>query len=235
MEQSEITGAPLSSPTRLADVWKTAMRFAETDKRMLCDIQKARSIDPSQVACSDFLRECAWAILGARRSYEEVLKPRWPDIEKAFFHWDIQRIVTQAELARTQVLQVLNSPRKVNGIIEIARWLNKQGWTTVRAEFLRRLKADSRGGFMVTDELLKWLDQLPWVGRTLAAYIAKNLGISSIKDDVWMCRLAGWLDYSPNTSGVWQMARDMQVISGEKVNVIDTVLWNWAKTQKCLV
>ena len=34
---------------------------------------------------------------------------------------------------------------------------------------------DRQWNYIVTDELLKWLDQLPWIGPILAAYIAKNL------------------------------------------------------------
>jgi hypothetical protein len=163
-----------------------------------------------------------------------VLKSRWPAIERAFFYWDVSKVMTQSDSVKAQVLQVLNSPRKVDGVLEITRWLYKRGWSTVHAEFLGLAAKDKRGSPMVTDDLLKWLDQLPWIGRTLAAYIAKDLGVSSIKDDVRMRRLAGWLGYSHDANGVWKMALDMQILSNEKINVIDTVLWNWARTQQWL-
>ena len=155
-------------------------------------------------------------------------------MERAFFCWDVGQVVAQSDSVKTQVLQVLNSPKKVDGVLKIAKWLNRQGWPAIHANFLGLAKVDGQGNPLVTDDLLKWLDQLPWVGRTLAAYIAKDLGVGSIKDDVWMRRLAGWLDYSPDTTGVWKMALDIQVISNERINVIDTVLWNWARTQQWL-
>ena len=218
--------------TSIEHVWQTALRFAETDSEVLSDLEKARRLNPSQVTDSDFLRQCAWSILGARRR-NEILKSRWLAIEKAFFYWDVSKIVAQSASVQAEVLRVLNSPRKVKGILDIAELLNRQ-WPRMRREFLDRINLDEHGNPVVTDDLLKWLDQLPWVGRTLAAYIAKDLGVSSIKDDVWMRRLAMWLGYSPDAAGVWKMALDMQLLSNEKINVIDTVLWNWARRQQWL-
>ncbi len=228
-----ITGEDMPKPTSLEDVWQTAWWFAEADDRISADVRTARGLNPSQVTDSDFLRQCAWAIFGARRPYE-VLKTRWPAIEKTFFYWDVGKVVAQSDSVKSQTLRVLNSPKKVDGVLKIAQWLNRQGWPAVRVKLLGLAKVDEQGNSLVTDGLLRWFDQLPWVGRTLAAYIAKDLGISSIKDDVWMRRLAGWLGYSPDATGVWKMALDIQVLSNEKINVIDTVLWNWARTQPWL-
>jgi len=228
-----ITGEDLPKPISLEYVWQTAWGSAEANDRVSTDVRIARGLNSSQVTDSDFLCQCAWAIFGARRPYE-VLKSRWPAMERAFLCWDVGQVVEQSDSVKTQALQVLNSPRKVDGVLKIAKWLNRQGWPAIRAKFLCLTKVDRQGNPLVTEDLLKWLDQLPWVGQTLAAYIAKNLGVGSIKDDVWMCRLAGWLDYSPDTTGVWKMALDIQVISNERINVIDTVLWNWARTQQWL-
>lgn len=228
-----ICGKACTKVTNLEDAWEKALKFVKSDKRVSVDVQTARALNPSQMTDTDFLRQCAWAILGARRRYE-VLEKRWPDIERVFFKWNISTIVEQAESVKTQALQVLNSPRKVDGVIEIARWLKKREWPAVHAELLSFVAQDKRGNPVVTDELLKWLDQLPGVGRTLASYVVKDLGIGSIKDDIWMRRLAEWLGYSPDSVGVRQMALDIQVLSNEKINVIDTVLWNWTRTQEWL-
>jgi len=228
-----IAGADIPTPACIEDVWGRAWRFAQADERVSKDVKRAQRLTPSQVSPSDFLCECAWAVLGARRHYE-VLEKRWPAIEKAFCHWDVRKVVKQSASVRTKALQALNSPRKVDGVLKIARWLDEKTWPVVRAEFLSRVTADHQDTPAVTDDLLKWLDRLPWIGQTLAAYIAKNLGIGSIKDDVWMCRLADRLGYSPDAAGVWKMALDIQVFSKQRINVIDTVLWNWARNQKWL-
>jgi len=228
-----IANESLSKPASIEDVWQMAWQFVEANEQVSADIRMAQRLNPLEVTESDFLRQCAWAIFGARRRYE-VLKSRWPDIERTFFHWDVSQVVAQADSVKAGVLRVLNSPRKADGVLKIAKWLNEQGWTVVRAKFLNLVNLDDHGNPVLTNELLEWLDRLPWVGRSLAAYIAKDLGVSSIKDDVWMRRLAGWLGYSPDTTGVWKMALDIQALTNEKINVIDTALWNWARTQQWL-
>jgi hypothetical protein len=70
--------------TSIEHVWQRALQFAVTDSEVLSDLEKARRLNPSQVTDSDFLRQCAWSILGARRR-NEILKSRWLAIEKAFF------------------------------------------------------------------------------------------------------------------------------------------------------
>jgi hypothetical protein len=223
----------ITPPKTLEDIWERAWEFAKADQRITVDVEKARLTDPFRVTNSDFLRQCAWAIFGARRKYE-VLEKRWPSIQEAFYHWDVPKVVINASLIKTQVIRILNTPRKVEGVLEIARWLDFRGWPAVHADLLNFIRIDEHGFLGVTDGLLEWLDQLPWIGRTLAAYIAKDLGFDSIKDDEWMRRLALWLGYSPNEIGVRQMALDMQTLNGERINVIDTVLWNWARTQEWL-
>lgn len=229
-----ITGRDISRPACIEDVWDRAWRFAEANERVSADVLRTQRLNPSEVTVSDFLRQCAWAIFGARRRYE-VLEKRWPAIERAFCYWNVRKVVEQSDLVRIEVLRVLNSPRKVDAVLEIAEWLAERTWPAVHAEFLSLAGIDQQGNLVATNDLLEWFDQLPWIGHTLAAYIAKDLGIGSIKDDLWMRRLAGWLGYSPDTAGVWKMALDIQVLSEQKINVIDTVLWNWAKNQKWLV
>ena len=227
-------GVDVPLPACIEDVWERAWRLAEADERISADVQRAQRLDPSQVTSSDFLRECAWAVLGARRHYE-VLAKRWPAIEKAFCSWDVRKVVEQNDSVRASALLALNSPRKVDGVLKIARWMEERTWPVIRAEFLGLVGVDEHGNTSITDELLKWLDRLPWIGSTLSAYIAKNLGIGSIKDDVWMCRLADRLGYTPDAAGVWTMALDIQAFSNQRINVIDTVLWNWARDQTWLV
>lgn len=232
-QSSMLTGKNQQISKSLENVWQTAWRFTQADVQISADVRIARELNPSHISDSDFLRQCAWAIFGARRPYE-VLKSRWPALERAFYHWEVSRVVAESDSVKFQVLKILNSPRKVEGILKIAKWLDKNGWTTIHTQFLDFIKVDEQGNPVISEDLLKWFDQLPWIGQTLAAYIAKDLGVGSIKDDIWMRRLAGWLGYTRDKIGVWKMALDVQVLNNEKINVIDTVLWNWARTQQWL-
>jgi len=222
------------SKITIKNIWDWAWSFAMADPRIANDVKTAEQLDPSQVTESDFFRQCAWAIFGAGLKYDVLIK-LWPAIQKAFFYWDVKQVVAQSDSVKTQVLQIFNNHKKVNSVLDIAKWLDKQGWPHVKTEFLSLIKVDQQGNIMVTDKLLEWLDQRPGIGKTLAAYVAKDIGVQSIKDDKWMRRLAGWLGYSPDAMGVLKMALDMQSLSKKKINVIDTVLWNWARNQQWLV
>lgn len=219
--------------TSLEGIWKKALQLAESDKKVSADIRKARALNPWHMTETDFLRQCARAVLGARRRYG-ALEKWWADMERVFFKWDIGRIVEEPESVKARALQVLNSPKRVDEVIEIARWLKEREWPAVHAELLGFIRKDKGGNPAVTKELIGWLDRVPGVGRALASSIARDLVIGRIRDDVWMCRLAGWLGYSADRSGVWQMSLEIQIISGEKISVIDVALRNWTKTQEWL-
>ena len=176
------------------------------------------------------MRECAWAIYGAGFRFT-TLEKNWPALDKAYLRWDYKRIVEQSSAVEQNALQVIAHTGKVKAILAIAKLLNDQGWPEVQAEIFGRITWDARDNPEVSQELLSYLDGLPWVGQVLASYIAKNIGVASIKPDIWMLRLAKWLEYSENEAGVWDMARDFQVETGENIQAIDTVLWNWAKEQ----
>lgn len=222
-----------AKPKTIEEVWTAALEFAQNDERVWADVERARALDPAQTSESDFLRECTWAIFGARFPYKALAR-RWPALEEAFCNWRVADIVAQRETVRADALKILNHKGKIDAVLEIAQWLNAQEWCAVHKQILGLCERDRRGDLVVTDDLIKWLDKRPYVGPTLAAYIAKDVGIGSVKDDKWMCRLAGHLGYIRNTTGVWRMARDVQVFADEKLNVIDTVLWNWAMKQEWL-
>lgn len=232
MEHQPAQGCCL--PKDLAQIWDAAYQHADQDERVTQDIARANGLDVTKVTSSDFLRECAWAIFGARYPFS-ALEKRWPDLQQVFLRWNVREVVAQAPEVEQQAVQIIGYRRKVKGVLANAARINTEGWPTVRSTLLRLLLRDEVGNPMESPELITYLDSFRWIGPTLASYIAKNLGVGSIKDDRWMLRLAKWLGYQPDKSGVWDMARDFQSLRGEKINVIDTVLWNWASVpQECL-
>ncbi|MDP2727678.1 MAG: hypothetical protein Q8P59_09055 [Dehalococcoidia bacterium] len=220
-------------PRGLGTVWATALAHASRDERVSKDVQVARERDPASVTRTDFLRECAWAIFGGGVRFQ-TLMPKWPHLEKAFRQWDVERVMAEAADVRAEVLGIWNHRGKVEAVLAIASKVSGDGWSEVATRFVDGLESDVRGNLRLSRDLICYLDGFPWVGPTLAAYIAKNLGAASIKPDIWMRRLALWLGYQGDPVGVWQMALDIQALTGEKINVVDTVLWNWARVQPCL-
>ncbi len=221
------------TPRTIEAVWAVAWQCAQNDERVWADVERARGLDPAQTSECDFMRECAWAIFGAAFDSETLAK-LWPVLEEAFCNWCVADIVAQREIVRARALEVFNHEKKVDAVLEIAQWLYAQKWSDVRDTLLSLCERDRRGDLVVTDRLIRWLDERRYVGPTLAAYIAKDVGIGSVKDDRVMRRLAKYLGYSPDEAGVRRMARDVQSFVNEKLNVIDTVLWNWAMEQEWL-
>lgn len=233
------TGGHNREPKNMKEVWTSAWQHAQRDKRIWDDVERARALDPEQASESDFLRECAWAIFGAGFSYV-ALAQLWPSLQEALVHFNVDDIMAQEKKVRADALRVLNHSRKVDAVLWIANWLHERDWSQVLNEMLSLCKKDMCGNLVVTKPLLDWLDELPWVGQTLAKYICKDIGIGAVKDDRVMRRLARFLGYTPDPDGVWKMALGVQTMVRkeysvcEKLNVIDTVLWNWARLQPWL-
>jgi hypothetical protein len=219
-------------PKNLDQIWDLAYVHATQSQRITGDVQRIKTLDVKQVTGTDFMGQCAWAIYGAGFKFD-VLAPKWPELQAIYLHWDVQQIVEQAETVKEAALKIIGHQGKVEAILTIAGKLS-QGWPDIRSTLLDLLSWDANGIPVETQPFIKYLDALPWVGEVLASYIAKNIGVDSIKPDLWMLRLAKWLEYKPGKSGVWDMARDFQSLNDERINVIDTVCWNWAKDQDCL-
>ena len=218
----------------LDEIWRLAYSHTMQNETITADVQRARTLDFKDITGPDFIKQCAWAIYGAAFSYRTLAR-YWDTLQEAYLHWDVHEITAQYGTVREIALRSINNSRKVNAILSIASDLEKRGWTEVKATLQGFISYDLRGNPVETPALIDHLDRLPNVGPVLATYIAKNIGLGAIKPDIWMMRLNEHLGYSPDKPGVNAMALDFQSICGEKINVIDTVLWNWAMVpQSCL-
>ena len=222
---------PSSLPKDVKAIWDLASKHANQDQRITEDITRSRTLDVKLVTRQDVLRECAWAIFGAGFRYT-TLKNKWCALKVAFLEFDAQKIVARSKTVEQQALKVIANHRKVEAVITIAGRLNSQDWLSVRSTLLSLITWDTQNNPCVSRALLDYFDHYPQVGRILASYIAKNIGVASIKPDIWIVHLAKWLGHAPNEGGVWDMARAFQVETGENIQTIDTILWNWAKEQQ---
>ena len=161
----------MTLPKDRKSIWELAYRYAMEDPRTTGDVERARSLDIRQINGTDFMRECAWAIYGAGFRFT-TLEKNWPALDKAYLRWDYKRIVEQSSAVEQNALQVIAHTGKVKAILAIAKLLNDQGWPEVQAEIFGRITWDARDNPEVSQELLSYLDGLPWVGQVLAIYIA---------------------------------------------------------------
>lgn len=74
------------------------------------------------------------------------------------------------------------------------------------------------------NEKLDYLETLPWIGPITKYHLARNLGIDVAKPDRHLVRLAKSYGYKGD-SGVQQMCEEIAKRTGDRIGVVDVVLW----------
>lgn len=167
-----------------------------------------------QVTEFDFLSEAAWVILSSGMC-ESVIRKKFPDISAAFFEWESAQKITEYSKECSEVaLCHFNHSKKIGAIIQIAVHIFERGFDIVR-EGIRQ-------------EGVKYIAQFPYMGPATSQHLAKNIGLQVAKPDRHLKRIsqkAGY--YSPQ-----KMCGDIAEIIGDKLPVIDLVLWRYATLKR---
>ena len=216
-------------------LWARAMRTTIGDHRVIRDMLVQRARDPNRVGDTDFFRECTWAIYTAGVKMKTV-EQRWSQIEQAFLHWDYHQVCRDETSARTAAMRirVRNYNRKVDAVIQIAQWMCRQGWEAIRKELLYGLTQDAQGNYVPSPNTIPYLDRLPMIGETNAIFVLKNMGYDVAKPDRLLQRLAAGYGYPSDRDGVQQFAFDISGLVGERISVVETVLWNAVSSKAVL-
>jgi hypothetical protein len=162
----------------------------------------------------DFLREAAWVVLSCGMR-ESVIRSKFPAISLAFLEWEsAERIVTHRRACYEKALGYFNHHKKMEAILNIAEHVLESKFPIVQ-NFVRQ---DGIG----------YLMQLPYMGPATSRHFAKNIGLSMAKPDRHLVRIAIRTGYqSPQT-----MCGDIAATVGDKVAVVDLVLWRYATLHK---
>lgn len=83
-------------------------------------------------------------------------------------------------------------------------------------EWLTQLRAAS--------DKVSYLETLPWIGGITKYHLGRNLGLDLVKPDRHLVRLAAKFEY-PDPAAMCQVIADE---TGERVGVIDVVLWRYS-------
>ena len=163
---------------------------------------------------SSFLREAAWVILSAGMR-EQVIRDKFPAISTAFRHWArAADIVLHQNQCRSRAMRLFGNKRKIDSIIRIAEEVSEKGFRIV-LELLWQRGTD-------------YLSGLPYMGPATSFHLAKNLGLSVVKPDRHLCRVAKMAGYcSPE-----HMCKEIARIVGDKLAVIDLVIWRYANLDR---
>ena len=132
------------------------------------------------------------------------------------------------------VYVVLNAGMKNQVAEKIFAKYAKNGLSAVKHEGKRRAieKAErfyDKWFFMLQkkitlSEKLDYLETLPWIGPITKFHLARNLGIDVAKPDRHLVRIAEHFNYKD----VQRMCEDISEWKGDRVGVVDVVLWRYA-------
>ena len=133
------------------------------------EVIRSRLINPPTLMPEDFARETFYVILASGFS-QKTAKRIWAEIVQ--YCENCGGTAPQFD----DLFAVFHNRNKINAIVQV--WQN-------RAEYCREFYARPDA-----EEKIKYLATLPHIGKITAHHLARNLGISVVKYDVWIQRLA---------------------------------------------
>jgi len=178
---------------------------------------KKRLQKPPVLNAEEFAESCIYVIL-AGGFRQKIAKRKYGEI--------INFINSGGRVVETNLLKIFGNANKVRAIVKI--WNNRESF---RDEFYK-LKTD--------EEKLNYLGKLPHIGKITKNHLARNLGISCVKYDVWIQRLAIALNKSKLQAG-FPLNEDVKILcdkmfgkiekaTGLNKGYIDVVLWKACQT-----
>ncbi len=191
-----------------------------TAKRMILEAGYAFEIDWQdtlvfdRITETDFLREAAWVVLSSGMS-EFIIRRKFPKISEAFLDWESAGQIAEsgAQCSEAALLHFKHS-KKIESILNIALHVHEHGFEVV----CECIKQDG----------VHYLSQFPYMGPATSLHLAKNIGLQVAKPDRHLTRISESVGYSTPE----QMCIEIARIVGDKVPVVDLVLWRYATLEK---
>lgn len=165
---------------------------------------------PAGISDHFFLSELAWVIYNSGFR-ESVVRAKWDGLTKAFKGFDPPSLVLKPYSAVGDAMAIFANKRKAQAVVDSARKV------VVDSPVAAKLAA------MSSAEALVYLDSYPHIGPVTRYHLARNIGLDVVKPDRHLVRLAGFCGYETPAALVAEIA----ALSGERVGVIDYVLWQW--------
>jgi hypothetical protein len=176
-----------------------------------CDIDWANALKNVVPDKRYVMRETAWVIVNSGFRYA-VARKLWPGLCDATGNFDPSLMVFDAPKCRRQCLRVLNYPKKIDAILEVARILLSEGHESIVLDANDPPK----------------LCRLPFIGPTTCWHLAKVLGADSVKPDVHLKRAAAAAGFDNPLELCRSLQRSGDVYR-ERLTVIDSVLWRYGE------
>ena len=154
-------------------------------------------------------REIAWVVLssGMRAS---VVARVFDAVSRAFCYWDVTRIQADVGGCSARALHAFHHPGKIRAIATNCGIVAEEELDTFKAHL--RMRGPP------------WLTRFGYVGPVTCWHLGKNLGLDVVKPDRHLVRMAR----AGGTRGPNELCALFAAISGDRLSVVDLVLWRFA-------
>ena len=187
---------------------------ADSDAQSFDEIKEILS-NPKKFSPTEFADMCAYVILAGGFSQKTAKK----------IHATITEYLHNRGSDVDGLLSLFNNKNKINAIVKI--WDNKNAL------------CDEYYGIDDFDEKIKFLQNLPHIGKITANHLARNLGENVVKYDIWIQRLGVVFSNKPKLAQYidngklnWEikcacddMFAHLSRETGLPIGYIDVVLW----------
>lgn len=204
-----MTTSRRASTRQLAEFYLDAKRFV-IDSGYFSEIDRQDQSLMRPASEHDLLREAAWVVLSSGMR-EQVIRRLFPAVTAAFHDWS-----SAAHVARDQThciekaLRFFRHRPKIDAIAHNCVLVHQLGAESI----LRRTEREGPAVLQLFD----------YVGEVTCWHLAKNLGLDVVKPDRHLVRIAGAAGYeSPSV-----LCREIAEFTGDRVAVVDIVLWRYA-------
>ena len=172
------------------------------------DWQDSRSL--SQLTESEFLAQGAWVILSSGMR-ESVIRRCYEGVSRAFLHWASAGAIAERRVeCEEKALQVFNHLAKVRAIGSMCKRVCDISFPTV----LQKIQTED----------VSFLRTFDFVGPVTSFHLAKNLGLDVVKPDRHLIRMAS----AARCSCPEELCKTIAEITGDKLAVVDLILWRYA-------
>lgn len=111
---------------------------------------------------------------------------------------------------REMMTRIFNNKRKIDAVYSMARRVKNEGWEAIH----QRIETKGVG----------YLRCFPMIGPVTCFHLARNLGMDAVKPDRHLVRMSGTL----GCRDPLEMCSVVAEHTGERIGVVDVVLWRWA-------
>lgn len=194
---------------RLAEIYLTykenLLTLGYTDE---IEWQQTRRLEA--ITESDFMTEASWVIISVGLS-NFVVERVFPKISEAYHWWvSASKVARNTKICEKHSLSIFRNPRKIHALSQMCINICDIGFNKIITNLIEIGPS--------------YLSIFPFIGPVTSLHLAKNLGYDVVKPDRHLARISNAAGFdTPH-----ELCSKIAEITGERLSVIDLVLWRYA-------